>query len=705
MGQSLATDPRKWWRLSKRLLNNKSTSIPAMARNGNIIADDHDKAEAFNDYFIECSMLNDSFAVLPNNYDMLSQNKIDNLEARVCDVQKCLSQLDVTKAFGPDGVSPKLLKEGAHQLAPALCRLINLSLTKSKFPRTWKLANVIPLYKKNDRNSITNYRPVSLLSSVGKIMEKIVFQTLFEHFRSNFLISAWQSGFIPGHSTSTQFIEMYNHFCKAVSCGKEIRIVFCDVSKAFDRVWHRGLLFKLQKCGITGPLLAWITHYIKDRYQRVVINGQFSSWKLIQAGVPQGSILGPLLFLIYINDITHVIQHCHIRLFADDTCLFIEVDDRERAAEHLEQDLSAISRWAKTWLVTFSPPKTESLVISNKANLTAHPPIHMDGSVLNEVTHHKHVGIILSKDLSWHRHICAIEKKARSILNRLSQCKYTLDRRSLERVYISNIRPIMEYGDVIWAGGNQTDLDGLDMVQKDAARVVTGATARCSTTLLMNDVAWPSLQSRRRCHRLELFYKIVNGLSPPYLCALLPLRVADRARYTLRTSHDFTVPVCRTNAYRRSFLPNVIMEWNKLDHDTRNSISLRSFKSKCSKTWERVNRNKNYYYGSRSLNVQLARMRIGCSNLRSDLCHNLHVEENPSCQCGFPEEDCAHYFFHCTLYTNQRQQLFRTIDQSTVNISTILHGDNNKCIDENIRMLDAVYQYITDTRRFMLRDT
>ena len=197
--------------------------------------------------------------------------------------------------------------------------------------------------------------------------------------------------------------------------------------------------------------------------------------------------------MIYINDITHVIQHYHIRLFADDTCLFIEVDDRERAAEHLEQDLSAISRWAKTWLVTFSPPKTESLMISNKAKLTAHPPIHMDGSVLNEVTHHKHVGIILSKDLSWHRHICAIEKKARSILNRLSQCKYTLDRRSLERVYMSNIIPIMEYGDVIWAGGNQTDLDGLDMVQKDAARVVTGATARCCTTLLMNDVAWPSL--------------------------------------------------------------------------------------------------------------------------------------------------------------------------------------------------------------------
>lgn len=242
-------------------------------------------------------------------------------------------------------------------------------------------------------------------------MEKLIFDRMFEYFKSNFLISIFQSGFVPGHSTTTHLVEIYHSFCQAVSDGKEIRVVFCDVSRAFDRVWHKGLLFKLEKCGISGSLLAWLRNYLQDRYQRVVLNGQMSSWELIMAGVPQGSVLGPLLFLIFINDITYAIQHCKIRLYADDTSLFIEVDDRVRAAEQLEEDLNALSSWANTWLVKFSPPKTESLIISNKRHLEEHPPIRMEGSVIQEVTHHKHVGVTLSRNLSWHEHICAIEKK------------------------------------------------------------------------------------------------------------------------------------------------------------------------------------------------------------------------------------------------------------------------------------------------------
>ncbi len=145
---------------------------------------------------------------------------------------------------------------------------------------------MIPLYKKKDRSSIVNYRPVSLLSCVGKAIERMVFTSLFEYFKTNFLISVWQSGFIPGHSTVTHLVEMYHKFCQAVSDGKEIRVVFCDISRAFDRVWHRGLLYKLEKCGITNPFLAWLTNYLQDRYQRVVINGQMSTWEKILAGVP-----------------------------------------------------------------------------------------------------------------------------------------------------------------------------------------------------------------------------------------------------------------------------------------------------------------------------------------------------------------------------------------------------------------------------------
>ena len=152
---------------------------------------------------------------------------------------------------------------------------------------------------------------------------------------------------------------MYHQLCQAVSQRKEILVVFCDISKAFDRVWHRGLLLKLQRNGISGSLLAWLTDYLSNRSQSVLINGQCSAWLSILAGVPQGSVLGPLLFLIFINDITYCVRHCQIRLFADDTSLFIEVDNRQDAALKIDEDLEAISQWAKKWLVQFSPPKTD----------------------------------------------------------------------------------------------------------------------------------------------------------------------------------------------------------------------------------------------------------------------------------------------------------------------------------------------------------
>jgi len=229
---------------------------------------------------------------------------------------------------------------------------------------------------------------------------------------------------------------------------------------------------------------------------------------------------------------------------------------------------------------------------------------------------------------------------------------------------------------------------------------VTGATARCSTELLSIDVSWPSLQSRRRFHRLHLFYKIVNGLSPPYLRGLLPVRVADRARYALRTSINYTVPMCKTNSFARSFLPYSVNEWNRLDPEVCGTSNLQLFKSKCSVRY--AHRNYLFYNGSRPVNIQMARMRIGCSSLRSHLCHNLHVEDNPTCQCGISEEDCEHYFFHCPLYANQRRQLFRTVDQTTISVSIILRGDENKSIEENILSQDAIHQFIIDTGRFQI---
>ena len=185
MGESLISNPRKWWSLSKKLLCKQSSSIPAIIIDGNTISADEEKAQAFNEYFIQCSTLDESNATLPSIHP-LTESTMESMETSVDAVNKCLSKLD-TKAFGPDAVSPRLLKEGAVQLAPVLCRLFNMSLNSGKFPKLWKRANVIPLFKKNDKASISNYRPVSLLSSVGKVFEKLVFNKLFDYFQRNFL--------------------------------------------------------------------------------------------------------------------------------------------------------------------------------------------------------------------------------------------------------------------------------------------------------------------------------------------------------------------------------------------------------------------------------------------------------------------------------------------------------------------------------------
>ena len=190
-----------------------------------------------------------------------------------------------------------------------------------------------------------------------------------------------------------------------LSDGDETRIVFLDISKAFDKVWHCGLLYKLKGYGVSGNMLNWVESYLHERKQRTIIQGEASRWNLIKAGVPQGSVLGPLLFLVFINDIVKCINKCNVHMFADDTILFASGKNRTELSEQLNEDLQAISNWSKTWIVSFSPPKTKSMLISNKAFPDVLPPLIFNNHVIENVKQHKHLGVILSSDLKWNKHI------------------------------------------------------------------------------------------------------------------------------------------------------------------------------------------------------------------------------------------------------------------------------------------------------------
>ena len=250
-----------------------------------------------------------------------------------------------------------------------------------------------------------------MLACLSKISEKIVFIRLYNFLLDINFLNPFQSGFRPGDSTVNQLILITHKIYEALEQGKEVRMVFLDISKAFDKVWHKGLLYKLERLGVRDPLLKWFKTYLTGRKQRVIIDGQSSDWREITAGVPQGSVLGPLLFLIYINDITTDLQSSSF-LYADDTSLLEVVDDPDVTAAKLNDDLELINTWTHKWLVTINSDKTKSMVFSTKRQKPLHPQLKYDNQIIESVSNHKHLGVTLSSNLLWRTHVFNIYEKA-----------------------------------------------------------------------------------------------------------------------------------------------------------------------------------------------------------------------------------------------------------------------------------------------------
>jgi hypothetical protein len=220
-------------------------------------------------------------------------------------------------------------------------------------------------------------------------------------------------------------------------------------------------------------------------------------------------------------------------MFADDTCLYININNPEEAARLMNEDLEAINKWSDKWLVKFSTPKTKEMLISTKRDNAVHPPIILNGATVDQVKSHKHLGVTLKDDLKWDKHVEDMTLKAKKRLALMKGLKFKLDRRSLETMYLAFLRPILEYADVLWDTPGETNhlLDELDTIQNNAARIVSGATARCTTVSLSTELHWKSLKDRRKEHRLALFFKVMNNLAPQYMADLIPQRVQDRTHY------------------------------------------------------------------------------------------------------------------------------------------------------------------------------
>ena len=688
---------KEWWKTVSSFLKkngSKSSTIPPLERaDGSTIYTALEKAELFNSYFIDQSTIDsdeDAIPDIPHINDEITPLTITNN-----DVFNILSNLETNKAVGPDLIHNKLLKHCAGILAPPLAILFNRSINEGKFPAIWKTAHVAPIHKKEEKHLVHNYRPISLLSCIGKVMEVCVQKHVLNFLLAHNLITPNQSGFLPTHSTVYQLLDTYNDICSALDRNITTQAIFFDISKAFDKVWHRGLIAKMKAIGIRGQLLAWFEDYLSNRKQAVVIAGEISSYQTIQAGVPQGSVLGPTLFLIYINDIVQSIEST-AKLFADDTNLYLSLEDPKERAELLNGDLKRIAEWAKKWKVTFNPIKTELVNFSRKLH-PQYEPLHFDENELIPSTSHKHLGLTLQSDGKWDRHIINLIAKCRMLVSVLKSLKYRLSRRSLEIIYKSFILPHFDYCDVIWDNCTSTLANDLEEIHRDALRTIIGTVKGTSHKTIYRESGFPALKERRRRHKLILYFKIINKHTPAFLNDLLPPLISDVNPYHRRRLYDRRIPACKTELYKSSFFPSTTLLWNSLPIDIQTSTSLSQFKNFLKSTDHTPQ--PYYYLGDRRAQIIHTRLRINMSDLNSHLVSR-HISDETKCTCGYNSETPRHYLIDCPKYERARNSTINTLQTDMIKTNLLLHRNRNLSIQTNTEIINTTLNFIQMSERF-----
>ena len=727
LGEKLAenqTGQKTYWKIVNNLMNNcKIPRIPPLIVNNKFVICCKQKATFFNNFFVtQCQPFQNS-SELPENLDPLTAVKLDTLEFSNELIIKILSSLKTNKAHGPDDISVNMIRLCGNSLTVPLKMIFDNIIRTGRFPEQWKRANVTPVHKKEDKHLIKNYRPISLLPIFAKVFEKIVFDNLYNHLVINHLITKNQSGFRPGDSGTNQLIYLVHEIFKNFDCVEnlETRSIYLDMSKAFDKVWHDGLIYKLEKNGVTGRLLVLLKNYLNNREQRVVLNGKSSDWGNINSGVPQGSVLGPLLFLVYINDLENGIKSS-IKFFADDTSLFSVAKDPNATANELNNDLTLINKWAFQWKMSFNPDPTkpaEEIIFSHKKKPLHHPPIFFNNVEVKRVSEHKHLGLILDSKLTFGSHINEKLAKARKGVGVIKYLSSHVPVRTLEHIYKTYVRPHLDFCDVIFhipVKPNMFDsslhlsywMEQIERLQYQAALAVTGTWKGTSLNRIYEELGWESLSSRRWFRRLTQFYKIQNNLTPEYLRT--PIPPSRSHLFGLRSSNDIPSVNCNRQIFSNSFYPHAVKIWNEIGPDLRQAVSLSSFKMRILKIIRPPKRSIFNIHDPIAMK-RLFQLRVGLSPLRHHKKrHNFQDTPVDKCKCLLSAETTDHFLLHCKIYTEVRFMMFQKLNpifvannlnlQDLNLVDLLLYGSDVLSCDTNRAILSATLEFIRNSKRF-----
>ncbi|NQY00907.1 MAG: hypothetical protein HRT70_07220 [Flavobacteriaceae bacterium] len=564
-------DVKPFWHYVQSKRKVRASIGPLTKQDGSLTDNSQDCANTLSDFY-STVFTTENLQTIPSAAPK-TNDEFSNIEFTQELVARNLASTNSFSSPGPDNIPYCVLKAGSPILVPQLCRLFQFFFDNNVVPSQWKIAHVTPIFKKGNRKDPANYRPISLTCCTCKLMESCVRELIWQFWSTKNLISPTQFGFTPRSSCASQLLKFLDDITTSVDNGDCVDVIYLDFSKAFNSVPHERLLRKLSALGIQGKVLNWVRNFLTERSEIVIVEGVKSVQKGMISGVPQGSCLGPLLFLAYVNDIDNCLAHSAVLKYADDIKLYKNFSKtlNGAATDSLQNDLDALTTWSIDWQMKFNVSKCSSLHFGHGNSLRQY---EIDNQPIPISTKEKDLGIVITSNAKVSTHISHIVRRAEMCLGALKRNIVSRDKNTFLKLYKQLVRPHLEYAVAVWNPYLLRDIELVERVQRRATRCVHGLYNKSYLDRL-KCVEIDSLQTRRYMFDLIEVYKIVKHLSPLRCEQFFDIETSQRTRgHPLKLRKKQCHLECRKNF----FVNRVINIWNRLPENIVMTESVCQFK-------------------------------------------------------------------------------------------------------------------------------
>ena len=572
-------DPKNLWKILKDIT--QTTPLKSTAEPENM---DQGKANQYNKFFATIgSEIQKLLGVKENSHPTSNTGNFKFKEETEETIIGLIDRIRADVATGEDNISPKLVKDSKFIIAPSLTKLVNLSYKLKIFPDSMKNAIIKPIHKKNCTEDISNYRPISILSVLSKIFERSATDQIVKYLEDNSLLNGTQHAYRKGHSTQTCLMEIVEHIHKLRDQKKIVGFVSVDLSNAFDSLIHSHLLEKLGKLGFGENAVQWVQSYLENRKQKTRFKKFTSEETAVTSGVPQGSILGPILFICFTNDMANNFPDCKVLSYADDTQLLVSGNNKKEVKAKLDKLVKIAQRWYTNNSLKNNISKTEVIIIGQNSQDTKIPiyievldngkPIKLSPSSYIKV-----LGIHIDDQLNWNQQTQKIRKKANNSIRNLHRINNLIPLKHRILLYNSLVASHYNYCDTVWSGLGVVNEKKLQTTQNFAARSILGMSKYSSATEALQTLKFLPLKEKRKIHEAVYVHKALSGKAPK---EVVNQYKEQKSKQNLRSSKHRTlnIPKHSSEQYKRGPLYRTLKTWNSIPETLRSNITTTTFKN------------------------------------------------------------------------------------------------------------------------------